>query len=68
MPKRDFNKVALHIIEIALRYGCSPVNLLLIFRIDFSKNTSGWLLLPIACCRINLEYPFLIESTFAVLF
>ena len=32
-------------IEITLRYGCSPVNLLRIFRISFFKNTSGWLLL-----------------------
>ena len=32
-------------IEIALRHGCSPVNLLHIFRKPFSKNTSVWLLL-----------------------
>ena len=32
-------------IEIALRYGCSPINLLYIFRAPFSKNTSEWLLL-----------------------
>ena len=32
-------------IEIALRHGCSPVNLLHIFRTPFLKNTSGWLLL-----------------------
>ena len=32
-------------IEITLRYGCSPVNLLHIFRPPFPKNTSGWLLL-----------------------
>ena len=32
-------------IEITHRYGCSPVNLLHIFRTTFSKNTSGWLLL-----------------------
>ena len=32
----DFNK---------LRYGCSPVNLLHIFRTPFPKNTSGGLLL-----------------------
>ena len=31
--------------EIAFRHGCSPVNLLRIFKISFSKNTSGWLLL-----------------------
>ena len=32
-------------IEIALRHGCSPVNLLQVFRIPFSTNTSGRLLL-----------------------
>ena len=32
-------------IEITLRRGCSPVNLLHIFRTAFPKNTSGWLLL-----------------------
>ena len=35
---RNFN-------EIALRHGCSPENLLHIFRISFPKNTSGGLLL-----------------------
>ena len=34
MPKCDF-------IEIALRHGCSPVNLLHIFRTAFLKNTSA---------------------------
>ena len=38
MPKCDF-------IEIALRHGCSPVNLLHISRTLFLKNTSGRLLL-----------------------
>ena len=28
-----------------IRHGCSPVNLLQIFRTPFSKNTPGWLLL-----------------------
>ena len=32
-------------IEITLRHGCSPVNLLHIFRISVFKSTSGWLLL-----------------------
>ena len=45
MPKCDFNKVASNFIEIALRHGCSPVNLLDIFRMVFTKNTSGSLLL-----------------------
>ena len=54
MLKCDFNKVALH--------GCSPVNLLHIFRTPFPKNTSGQLLQPLfiietsrvlllRCCR-----------------
>ena len=34
-------------IEITLRQGCSPVNLLNIFRTPFLKNISGWLLLNI---------------------
>ena len=32
-------------IEITLQHGCSPVNLLHIFRTPFVKNKSGWLLL-----------------------
>ena len=35
--------------EIALRHGCSPVNLLLIFRTPFFKNTHG---------RLLLNFPF----------
>ena len=50
MPKGDFNKERYllkshNFIEITLRHGCSPVNLLHIFRTPFTKNTSGWLLL-----------------------
>ena len=52
MPKCDFNKVA---IEIALRRGCSPVNLLHIFRTPFCRNTSGWLLLNTADLKITLN-------------
>ena len=33
------------IIEITFRHGCSPVNLLHIFRTPFPRITSGWLLL-----------------------
>ena len=40
-------KLLCNIIEIALPYGCSPVNLLHIFRITFPKNTSERLLLII---------------------
>ena len=37
-------KLLCNCIEMTLRYGCSPVNLLHIFRIPFNMNTSGWLL------------------------
>ena len=39
MLKCDFNKVACNFIETALRRGCSPLNLLRIFRTRFPKNT-----------------------------
>ena len=38
-------KLQSNFIEIALWHGCSPVNLLYIFRTSFPSNTSGWLLL-----------------------
>ena len=74
MPKCDFNKVfwnrtsawvLCNFIEIALRHGRSPLNLLHIFSISFPRNTSGWLLLNNAkfwtkkckkqymCCNYN---------------
>ena len=34
-------KLQSNFIEITLRHGCSPVNLLHIFRTSFAKNTSG---------------------------
>ena len=43
--QRLFLKLQSNFIEITLQHGCSPVNLLYIFRTPFSKNTSGWLLL-----------------------
>ena len=47
MPKCDFNKLLCNFIEVALRHGCSPVNLLHIFRTTFPKNTSRRLLLKV---------------------
>ena len=38
-------KLQSNFIEIILRHGCSPVNLLYIFRTPFTKNVSGRLLL-----------------------
>ena len=40
-------KLQSNFIEITLRHGCSPVNLMHVFRINFLKNTSGQLLLHI---------------------
>ena len=38
-------KLQSNFIEITLQHGCSPVNMLHIFRAPFSNNTSGQLLL-----------------------
>ena len=43
--RADMPKLLCNFIKIKLRHGCSPVNLLHIFRTPFPKNTSGWLLL-----------------------
>ena len=40
-------KLLCNFIEISLRHGCSPVNLLHVFRTTFFKDTSGWLLYKI---------------------
>ena len=56
MSKCDINKVA-NFIEIALRHGCSPVNLLHIFRTAFPKNTTGELLLTIGLHTLSLLQP-----------
>ena len=56
MPRCDFNKVASNFIEVALRHGCSPVNLLRIFRTPVSENTSGRLLLDISDDITTLLY------------
>ena len=37
-PKCDFNKAACNFNEITFRHGCSPVNLLYIFRTPFTKG------------------------------
>ena len=44
---REIQTLQSNFIEIALRDGCSPVNLLHIFRTPFSRNTSAWLLLEL---------------------
>ena len=48
-------------IEIALRQGCSPVNLLHIFRMPFPKNFSEGLL-PLIKTKISEEGPIWAEN------
>ena len=46
MLKCEFNfKLLCNFIETTLRRGCSPVNLLHIFRAAYYWNISGWMLL-----------------------
>ena len=53
MLKYDFNKVAKQLYWNRIRHGCSPVNLLHLFRTTFLKNTSGWLLLKAMIVTID---------------
>ena len=55
-PCRSAISIKLHsnFIEIAFRYGCSPVNLLHIFRTPFLKNCSKGLLLKFAKSNYQL--------------
>ena len=46
-------KLLCNFIEVALRHGCSSVNLLHIFRKSFHKKTSGRLLLHSAPCQTS---------------
>ena len=57
MPKRDCN----NFIVITLRHGCSPVNLLHIFRTPLLQNTSERLLLFISITRTKI---FQAKTTF----
>ena len=75
IPKCDFSKVACNLMEITLRYGCSPVNLfgcspvnlLHIFSTPFPNNNSGELLLKFSeCCFCSVIF-FSFENVLAVL-
>ena len=56
-PLNQVNKTLLcNFVEITLRHGCSPLNLLHIFRTPFYKNTSGRLLLSLVY-RSNFPAP-----------
>ena len=69
MPKCDFNKCHFNFIEITLRHGCSPVNLLHNFRTPFLKNTSGrlpltkwWVLLSCIISAVVQEIKFIFQD------
>ena len=51
-----------NVIEITLWHGCSPVNLLHIFRAPFSRNTSEWLLLKVAKKKFFFWFPEIFSS------
>ena len=55
-------KLLRNFIEITLRHGCSPVNLLHIFRTPVTRNTSEWLLLFILTIALSLFGFWVIES------
>ena len=46
-------KLQSNFIEITLRHGCCPVNLVHIFRTSFVKNISGWLLLSVVLFKFG---------------
>ena len=50
-------KLLCNIIEIALRHGWSPVNLLHIFRVPFPRNTPEWLLLNFIAQHFDVLFP-----------
>ena len=54
MPKCDFSKVAKKLIEIELRHGCFPVNLLHIFGTLFPKDTFGGMLLKLKTLNLGV--------------
>ena len=62
MPKCYFNKATSNFIEITLRHGCSPVNLLHIFRTPFAKNTSGRLLLTLQRYLLTSLFPRILND------
>ena len=49
-------KLLSNFIEITHRHGCSPVNLLHIFKTPFTNNTSGRLLLKISLVVVIFRY------------
>ena len=59
-------KLLCNFIEITLRHGCSPVNLLHIFRTPFTKNTCRWLLFEVQSHDPHDNYLKSIKSEAAI--
>ena len=57
MSKCNFNHLQSSFIEIAFHDGCSPVNVLQIFKTTFFKRTSGRLLLKILIQHLGITSP-----------
>ena len=68
MSKCNFNKFANNFIEIALQHGCSPVNLLHVFKTPFLKCTSGLLLLCVNNYNLPQACNFVKKQTLAGVF
>ena len=49
-------KLLCNFFEITLRHGCSPINLVHIFRTPFSKKTFGWLLLLVSVITSDISF------------
>ena len=64
------SKLLCNFLEIKLRHGCSPVNLLHIFRTPFTKNTSGWLLLEIIKndVKSDMDYSHLVAFIIFIIY
>ena len=58
MPSVISIKLLCNFIEIVLPHGCSPINLMHIFRTPFPETTSGWLLLYIKLVILDQQPPF----------
>ena len=64
------SKLICNFIETTIWHGCSPVNLLHIFRTPFTKNTSGWLLLEIIKndAKLDMDYSHLVAFIIFIIY
>ena len=55
-------KLQSNFIEIVLRLGCFPVNLLYIFRTPFPENTSKWLLIKYTLLLLKMSHFTIVQT------